>query len=373
MRLFGLVKRVARRFQRVEQVRRGATREAITHVIILDGTMSSLEKGHETNAGQAFKLLQVVSREARLDLRYEAGIQWTDWRSTRDVVEGRGISRQIRRVYGTLASRYRPGDRIFLFGFSRGAYAVRSLAGAVDQVGLLKDEHATVRNIRQAYRHYEEDPNSDAARAFAAAYCHAEVPIEMIGVWDTVKALGLKFPGLTSFFARAHEFHNHSLGPSVKAGYHALALDERRQAFQPVLWDTEGYEGHVEQVWFRGTHGDIGGHLAGFLPARPLANIPFVWMMQKAEANGLPLPEGWRDRYETDPDAPSVGGFRGWGKLFWDRKRRKPGQDPSESFHPTAKRLTFREKIRETILRYGTLKYPIAPSRAKDTRSFQRS
>lgn len=365
MRLFGLVKRVARRFQRVEQVRPGATREPITHVIILDGTMSSLADGHETNAGLAFKLLQDVPKEARLDLRYEAGIQWTDWRSTRDVIEGHGLSRQIRRVYGTLASRYRPGDRIFLFGFSRGAFAVRSLAGAIDRVGLVKTEHATVRNIRQAYRHYEETPDSDAARAFAAAYCHEDVPIEMIGVWDTVKALGLKFPGLTKFLARKHDFHNHSLGGNVKAAYQALALNEMRQAFAPVLWDTEGFGGKVEQVWFRGTHGDIGGHLTGYAPARPLANIPFVWMMQKAEESGLPLPDGWEARYEVDPEAPSVGGYRGWGKIFWDRRRRKPGQDPSESLHPTAAKRKITVILREIVRRYSDFRHPIAPSRSR--------
>ncbi|MEL7343803.1 MAG: DUF2235 domain-containing protein, partial [Pseudomonadota bacterium] len=319
----------------------------MTHVIILDGTMSSLADGHETNAGQAFKLLQEAPTEERLDLRYEAGIQWTDWRSTRDVIEGRGLSRQIRRVYGTLASRYRPGDRIFLFGFSRGAYAVRSLAGAIDRVGLVKAEHATVRNIRQAYRHYEETPDSVAAKEFGATYCHEAVPIEMIGVWDTVKALGFKFPGLTGLFARSHEFHNHALGAGVKAGYHALALHEMRQAFRPVLWDTTGFRGHVEQVWFRGTHGDVGGHLTGYTPARPLSNIPFVWMMQKAQANGLPLPEGWQDRFDTDPDAPSVGGFRGWGKIFWDRRRRKPGKDPSESLHPSAQRRALSTILRQ--------------------------
>ena len=359
MRLFGLVKRVARRFQRVEQVRAGLTREPMTHVIILDGTMSSLADGHETNAGQAFKLLQDVPAEARLDLRYEAGIQWTDWRSTRDVIEGRGISRQIRRVYGTLASRYRPGDRIFLLGFSRGAYAVRSLAGAIDRVGLLKPEHATVRNIQQAYRQYEDPPDPETAAAFRAAFCHEAVPIEMIGVWDTVKALGMKFPGLTRLFARAHEFHNHSLGACVKAGYHALARNEMRQAFKPVLWDTKGFEGQVEQVWFRGTHGDIGGHLTGYHPARPLANIPFVWMMEKAEDSGLPLPEGWQARYPTDPDAPSVGGYRGWGKIFWDRKRRKIGADPSESLHPTAERRALAKVLAEAFKRYSGPRYPV--------------
>ncbi len=87
----------------------------------------------------------------------------------------------------------------------------------------------------------------------------------------------------------------------------------------------------LEQVWFRGTHGDVGGHLGGFEPARPLANIPLVWMLEKAEGCGIELPEGWRERFEQDPEAPSIGTLRGWGKMFFWRKRRLIGADPSES------------------------------------------
>lgn len=94
----------------------------------------------------------------------------------------------------------------------------------------------------------------------------------------------------------------------------------------------------MEQVWFRGTHGDVGGQLAGFEGARPLANIPLVWMLGKAEGCGLALPEGWRARFPCDPDAPSAGSMSGWGKLFLLRRRRLVGQDPSESVHPTAER-----------------------------------
>ena len=85
------------------------------------------------------------------------------------IVEGRGLNRQIRRAYGWLASHYREGDRIFLFGYSRGAYAVRSLAGVIDRVGLLRREHATERGVQLAYRHYQNGPDTVAAAAFARA------------------------------------------------------------------------------------------------------------------------------------------------------------------------------------------------------------
>ena len=215
------------------QPRRGAR----DHVIVLDGTASSLRPGFESNAGLTYKLL---CEERAVSLHYEAGIQWQAWRHTGDVFLGRGINRQIRRAYGYLASRYREGDRIFLMGFSRGAYAVRSLAGIIDRVGLLRAEHATERNIRQVYRLYEFAPDGPSAEVFASRYCHAETPIEMVGVWDTVKALGLRLPGLDHFAEPRHGFHNHHLGRSIRRGYHALAIDETRNAFAPVLWQRLG-------------------------------------------------------------------------------------------------------------------------------------
>jgi len=313
------------------------TRGRLDHVVILDGTMSSLDPGCETNAGMLYKMLCEVAPIKRLSLRYESGIQWESWRNSRDVIEGRGINRQIRRVYGVIASRYRPGDRIFLFGYSRGAYAVRSLAGVIANVGLLKPEHATVRNIRQVYRFYQMNSTGPSHDAFVSSHCHDEAPIEMIGVWDTVKALGLRLPIIWRWTETAHKFHDHDLGPHIRHGFHALARDETREAFAPVLWCThDDWPGTVEQVWFRGAHGDVGGQLDGDQRARQLANIPLVWMLEKAEMCGLPLPEGWPARFPCDPDAPSIGTMRGWGKFFVARRKRAMGLDPSESLHPSA-------------------------------------
>ncbi|SDF74346.1 Uncharacterized alpha/beta hydrolase domain [Sulfitobacter delicatus] len=310
----------------------GPRRGAVTHVIILDGTMSSLAPGEETNAGLAYGLCREMG--SALSIYYEPGLQWRDWRSARDVIMGRGINRQIRRAYGYLASRYRPGDRIFLMGYSRGAYAVRSLAGVIDRVGLLRAEAATERNIRDVYRHYEAQTLSDAGRAFAAANCHAEVEIEAIGAWDTVKSLGINAPLLWRLSHPRHAFHNHDLSMIVKNGFQALALNENRVAYGPVMWTTpEGYEGRLEQVWFTGTHGDIGGQLSGHDAARPLSNIPFVWLMSRMQESGLPLPLGWAHRFPQDPTAPSIGQWRGHGRILMSRRRRVVGADPSERVH----------------------------------------
>lgn len=313
------------------------TRGRVDHILIIDGTMSSLEPGEETNAGLTYKLLCESAQASHMSIRYEAGVQWKRWRDFLDVVEGRGINRQIRRAYGFIASRYRPGDRIFLLGFSRGAYAVRSLAGVIDKIGLVKAEHANVRNIRQAYRHYQFNPAGASAKVFAGQMCHENVEIEMVGVWDTVKALGLRVPLIWRLSKTDHDFHSHELGSSIRNGFHALAMDENRDIYAPVLWHCpQDWEGSVEQVWFRGTHGDVGGHLGHFHPARPLANIPLVWMLDKAEGCDIRLPEGWRNRFPQDPDAPSMGYFRGWGKMFLKRRKRVLGRDRSESIHPSA-------------------------------------
>ena len=224
--------------RREKSTPRPATREPVAHVIVLDGTMSSLRPRHETNAGITYKLLRRAGPGARLSVYYEPGIQWRDWSSTGDVIAGRGINRQIRRAYGILASRYRPGDRIFLIGYSRGAYAVRSLAGCIDTVGLLKRNHATVRAVKQAWRHYRAGGESEAALRFRLAYCHNDVRIEALGCWDTVKSLGIRLPLIWRFTNDEHDFHNHTLGAAVKNGFHALALDETRLAYAPVMWQS---------------------------------------------------------------------------------------------------------------------------------------
>ncbi|NNK77722.1 MAG: DUF2235 domain-containing protein [Litoreibacter sp.] len=327
------------------------TRGPITHVVILDGTMSTLEEGFETNAGATFRLLSEMAPSSAISLKYEAGIQWQGWRRAIDVLAGVGINRQIRRAYGYIASRYRPGDRIFLFGYSRGAYAVRSLAGVIDQIGLLRADCATERNVRQAYRHYRGDPKAIAAQSFRKAMCHEAAPVEMVGVWDTVRALGFRAPIIWRLSPVEHVFHNHDLGETTRHGYHALALNETRRVFEPVLWTSHpDYTGKVEQVWFRGTHGDVGGHLTGCEAARPLANISLVWILDKAEKCGLPLPQDWRSRYPCDADAPSIGTWRGLGKLFIQRQRRLVGADPSERIHHSALgHLSSKERIRAAL------------------------
>lgn len=312
-------------------------RGAATHVIILDGTNSSLRPEEETSAGLIYKLLRENGYSANMTLYYEAGIQWKDWTETFSVVAGRGINRQIERAYGALCSRWREGDGIVLIGFSRGAFAVRSLAGVIDRVGLVRSHHANERNIRQAYRYYSQGTRSPYAEKFSELHCTRDVTISALGCFDTVKSLGLRVPLLWKLEEERHSFHSDGLVPAVKSAFHALALHENRDVFAPEIWKTpDHWSGEIQQAWFRGSHGDVGGHITPFIKCRPLSNIPLVWMLEKLGSHGLPLPAGWRQHFPCDPHAPEVGLWVGWGKLFLLRHKRVACTDPSEFIHETA-------------------------------------
>ena len=140
----------------------------LTHVIIIDGTMSASLPGLETNAGQAYKLIKGRMVKHTV-LHYFPGIQLQSGKafsSCWNIITGNGINLQIKKAYGALASRYQIGDNIILIGYSRGAFAVRSLAGIIDSIGLLKSVHATERNVINAFRYYKNGTQSEAARVF---------------------------------------------------------------------------------------------------------------------------------------------------------------------------------------------------------------
>lgn len=309
------------------------------HVILIDGTFASLTEGHRSSIGRIYRLLRGETPAltgSRIRLHYGLGQQWNRWTTVPELMLGRALEAQIIDAYGWLASGYRPGDLIFFFGYSRGAFAVRSLAGMIGRIGLVYPHSATERNVRLAWRYYREGGSEHAINAFRRKRCLPHVPIRLIGCFDTVQSLGIPFPVLGRLTASRFRFHDAALGPEVEHGLHALALDETRAAFAPPLWeDDPDHPGRIEQMWFRGAHPDIGGQLSGMEFARPLSNIPLVWMLTRAEACGLPLPSGWQDRFPCDSTAPPIGTWRNWGKAFWVRLHRTAGMHLNEALHPT--------------------------------------
>lgn len=304
------------------------------HVIVLDGTMSSFRKGYETNAGLIAKLAR--EKPYKIDVYYEPGIQYHGMSSVPKVLFGRGLGDQIRRAYGVLASRYRPGDHIVLVGYSRGAFAVRSLAGMIHSIGLLKSTQAQPRHIRQVWRGYKGDVPIENLESFRNHMCHIDVTIDAIAAFDTVRALGVRLPLIWRMFGDRYAFHDHHLSACVKHAYHALAYNETRLAYSPIKWDNDPPEGaQLMQMWFAGAHGDVGGHLSGFEAARGLSNIPLTWMIEQLQSVGLPLPENSIQRFKIDPHAPSVGTWSGVGKWLLVRKKRIADLGEYEMLHPT--------------------------------------
>jgi uncharacterized protein (DUF2235 family) len=197
---------------------------------------------------------------------------------------GVGVDRRIVEGYRFLAERYEPGDEIYLFGFSRGAFQARSLAGLVGLVGLLGRD--ALGEIEPAWAYYQAHKSTpDPARLETLRkLAHADVRIRCIGVWDTVGNLGIPLIGNHPWNSAA-AFHDTDLLPIVDVGLQALAIDEPRGPFSPSLWSRRrGAPAppgqHVEQVWFAGSHANVGG---GF-PDSALSDISLLWMAERAMA-----------------------------------------------------------------------------------------
>lgn len=203
---------------------------------------------------------------------------------------GWGLTRHIMHAYRFLLAHYEPGDEIYLFGFSRGAYTVRSLAGLVRNSGILRrDSSAQLTDAYRLYRRRDDasHPEDIEARLFRKAYAY-EPRIRFIGVWDTVGGLGIPMPvSWLQFLTRWWQFHDVKLSSYVDNAYQALAIDERRKPFLPTLWEQQPHavDQHMVQAWFAGVHSNVGGGYAD----SGLADIAFSWVQEKAEACGLAL------------------------------------------------------------------------------------
>jgi uncharacterized protein (DUF2235 family) len=194
---------------------------------------------------------------------------------------GRGLDANIRDCYRFLTHNYQPGDELYFFGFSRGAYTVRSLSGLIRNSGLLKIRHGDQENEAfDLYRNRDEHPNGDDAKAFRAAHSYDPVAIKCIGVWDTVGALGLPVEFFRLGTHDKYRFHDVTLSSRVENAFHALAIDERRKPFAPTLWEqpVEDMDRNwLEQAWFSGVHSNVGG---GY-PDASLSDVTLRWMIER--------------------------------------------------------------------------------------------
>jgi uncharacterized protein (DUF2235 family) len=211
---------------------------------------------------------------------------------------GYGLADDIRDAYVFLMDRYQPGDRVFLFGFSRGAYTVRAVASLLHMYGLIRPGNEAlvpyaIRMLMSLKRGRPEDRGTyfDLARQFKAAMSETDCRPWFVGVWDTVSSVGwienpLKLPYVTN-------------NPDIEIGRHAVAIDERRAFFRTHLWWPPDDPGtargpkDLQQVWFPGVHCDVGG---GYPEKESgLSKVALEWMLDEAAANGLLVEEGRRE------------------------------------------------------------------------------
>ncbi len=282
--------------------------------LFFDGTWNT--PGDETNVRRLFRLTaardsyqcKLLSRSAAKEashtpdqlgeveqLKYYHKGVGTTW-SSRILggMFGAGLSKNIRDGLVWLANHYRENDRIYIFGFSRGAYTARSLVGLINKCGIprLPSGPCSQRTVKglvaTAYHIYREGQwTKDAfqAKGFRQTYCWPDVKIKFIGVWDTVGALGLPVHEIW-FGSDYYRFHDTQLSDIVDNAFHAVAVDEHRPDFAATMWDasTKLREGQrVEQRWFPGAHADVGG---GYSKGR-LYQAPLRWMQEMATQCGL--------------------------------------------------------------------------------------
>ena len=344
-------------------------------IVLSDGTGQEGGKGHDTNVYKLFRMLD--DRTERQIVFYDEGIG-TDWRKISGNIAGAGFTENILQCYQFSYDNYNAGDKIFLFGFSRGAATVRSLANFIHYFGILPKSRPEL--IKLAYNIYrigrEERETEDAkpdettadeqslenadflsgtlnekAEQFVHQHPNQWASIEFLGVWDTVPALGIPGAVIDTFVNLVpgwkHRYHDFALHPSVKNAYHALSIDDDRKWFQPTIWDSfnKAYQ-KVEQVWFSGAHTDVGG---GFREPG-LSDIALEWMVQKAVAHGLRLylraRKYWNFCIAPDPTDEWHPPRAGAGSIYPFKQRTWP-----ESAQKTLGKPTIHASVLERVKR----------------------
>jgi len=261
-------------------------------IICSDGTGNE----YGPNNTNVVELFSCISKSDSQIAFYDPGIGTGGWvyneekgklTALFDQATGEGLQKNVEDAYKILMQIYEEGDQVYLFGFSRGAFTVRALAGMIHKCGLLYKDNYNL--VEYASKLYNTKDNDEVSAGFKNTFSRSCV-IYFIGVWDTVESLVLN---------AGKKFHNAKLNPTIKYGYQALSIDEKRKDFPPYLWDEESVETSqtVEQVWFAGVHSDVGG----WYKERGLANISLQWMARKAMAAGLKLDESKLNSYKPDP------------------------------------------------------------------------
>ena len=297
-------------------------------VICSDGTGNTAMKGRGTNVFKLYEAVDIHLEETRQVTLYDDGVGTQTFNPLKLLsgAIGLGLSKNVIQLYTELAHLYNPGDRIYLFGFSRGAFTVRTLAGLIYQCGVLDHDCGSEAKLKRrataAYRAFRCRKLAIFERLLCALFgfifrgkcCKSDnlttvrenyalenkdfkshpdsemkiiPPIEMIGVWDTVSAMGFPVKEISDFInlmIYRFKFENQDLADNVARACHALSIDDERKTFHPLLWnENEGTQSIIEQVWFSGVHANVGG---GY-PKQGMSLVTLDWMLHKAGEMGL--------------------------------------------------------------------------------------
>lgn len=311
-------------------------------IICSDGTGNEYGKNN-TNVVETYAICNKTSAQIMF---YDPGVGTGGWeysestgnlKALSDQATGEGLQKNVEDAYSFLMETYEPGDKLFLFGFSRGAFTVRSLAGMLYKCGLLAADNDNL--LEYASKIYNTDVQKDKniatiAAGFKQTFCQS-CPVHFIGVWDTVESLVMN---------AGKRWHNAILNPEAKYGYHALAIDERRKDFPPSLWDESPQVAGqtIEQVWFAGVHSNVGG----WYDERGLSNVALHWMMGKARQCGLDIDTNALSQRPPNPHDKLTESFEGFWRFRGSRTRKIPEgakihksvfdriNNPENNYHP---------------------------------------
>ncbi len=358
-------------------------------VLLSDGTGNSAAKKNKTNVWRLYRALD-LHRPDQIAM-YDDGVGSQKFLIFKILGGGFGwgLKQNVIELYKFLCRTYKTdrtdegSDKIYLFGFSRGAFTVRILAGLIAECGLCTD-NVSERDLDKKVRHnYSVYRNRFrrwtifglfACNRHRQAYTTIRPTIEFIGVWDTVDAYGFPIDELAELwdkFIYPIRFPDQQLSGTVLKACHAVSIDDERHSFHPVLWDEskESEPNRIEQVWFSGVHADVGG---GY-PHEALSLVSLDWMISKVEANesnqhGLHFIGALRDEYLRRSDwhgrqHNSRAGFAAYYR-YKPRNIDRLCNDPDAGTHgvkiavPKIHRGVF-ERIKGNIVPYAPTGLPV--------------
>jgi uncharacterized protein (DUF2235 family) len=327
-------------------------------VVCCDGTGNQIQR----NLSHVLKLFRIAAKNDAQSVYYGAGVgtigasdEWTRWRQDAraifELATGRGLDADILGAYDFICRNYEDSDAIFLFGFSRGAYTVRAVAGLIHAVGLLPPDQLNIANFAlRSYKLASEGDDLSVAWHFSRISGARPAAIRFVGVWDTVASVIV--PRRDRLFPQLLMLPYTRRNPSVQAFRHAMAIDERRRMFRLNRWaEPQEFAGKsfrgsaqpqdIKQVWFAGVHGDIGGGYPESESA--LAKYPLEWMLNEAASCGLHTnravqnhvvlgrPRAGSKNLFVKPDVAADAHHSltwGWAPLEWLPKRSKWSEWP---------------------------------------------